>query len=102
MKLTSRYLPGLIFILALAFALISFAVKAFAGAQPQQRTFVTPEAAVQALVDAARQNNRNAIESVLGPGSRQIVESGDPVADAEALDDFVAAYDAKSNLVVVN
>ena len=102
MKLASRYVPGLIFLAALAFALISFAVMAFAGAQPQQRTFATPEAGVAALIDAVRQRDRVALESILGPGSREVIESGDPVADAEARDDFLAAYDAKSNLVAVN
>jgi hypothetical protein len=102
MKLASRYLPGLIFLGALLFALVSFAVLAFAGAQPQQRTFATPEAGVAALIDAVRQRDRSALESILGPGSRQVIESGDPVADAEAREDFLAAYDAKSNLVAVN
>jgi hypothetical protein len=101
MKLASRYLPGLIFLAALVFALISFAVAAYAGAQAQ-RTFATPEAGVAALIDALRQRDRSVIESILGPGSREVIESGDPVADAEAREDFLAAYDAKSNLVAVN
>jgi hypothetical protein len=101
MKVGSRYLPGLFFLGALLFALVSFAVLAFAGAQAQ-RTFATPEAGVQALIDAIRQRDRNALESILGPGSRQVIESGDPVADAEAREDFLVAYDAKSNLVAVN
>jgi hypothetical protein len=101
MKLASRYLPGLIFLCALAFALVSFAVMALAGAQAQRR-FATAEAGVAALIDALRQQDRSALESILGPGSRQVIESGDPVADAEAREDFLAAYDAKSNLVAVN
>jgi hypothetical protein len=102
MRLATRYLPGLIFLAALAFALISFAIMAFAAPQPQQRSFATPEAGVEALIDALRQNNKAGLASILGPGSRQVIDSGDPVADAEAREDFLAAYDEKSNLVAVN
>jgi hypothetical protein len=101
MRFGTRYLPGLFLLAALAFALVSFAVMALAGAQPQ-RTFATPEAGVAALIDALRQRDRTALESILGPGSREVIESGDPVADAEAREDFLTAYDAKSNLVAIN
>jgi Protein of unknown function (DUF2950) len=81
---------------------VAFSVVGWAQAQSSQTTFATPEAGVAALVDAARKNDQAALESILGPGSREIVSSGDPVADAAGREDFVAAYDAKSNLVAVN
>jgi hypothetical protein len=77
-------------------------IAGWAQAQSSQRTFVTPEAGVDALIDAARKNDQSALESILGPGSREVVSSGDAVADAEARENFVEAYDAKSNLVAVN
>lgn len=64
--------------------------------------FDTPESGVAALIDAARKNDQAALESILGPGSRDVISSGDAVADAAGREDFVAAYDAKSNLVAVN
>jgi hypothetical protein len=64
--------------------------------------FATPEAGVAALVDAARKNDQAALESILGPGSREVVSSGDAVADAAARENFVTAYDAKSNLVALD
>lgn len=73
-----------------------------ARAQSKLLTFATPEAAVTALIDALRRNNMAALESVLGPGTQSVVDSGDPVADAAARDDFLAAYDARSILVAVN
>ena len=93
-----------IFLGAVALSVFSFGVGPdMAGlAQGTQRTFETPEAGVAALVDAARKNDQAALESILGPGSREVVSSGDAVADAAARDDFLAAYDAKSNLVGVN
>jgi hypothetical protein len=63
-----------------------------------QEQFDTPEAAVAALVDAARSGNRKAILGVLGPDGRAIVSSGDPVADTNAREKFVAAYDAKHSI----
>jgi hypothetical protein len=84
------------------FALVSVTAAGWAAAQPAQRTFATPEAGVTALIDAARKDDVAALEAILGPGSRDVVSSGDPVADNEARDDFLAAYDEKSNLVAVN
>lgn len=62
-------------------------------AQAQQR-FSTPEAAVEALAKAARSSDRQAIVSILGPGSEDLVSSGDPVADANRRQEYLAAYDA--------
>lgn len=85
---------------ALAFSFVGLDVAS--GAQPSQRMFDTPEAAVAALTDAARKNDQAMLESILGPGSREVISSGDPVADASTRDDFLMAYDEKSNLVAVN
>jgi hypothetical protein len=85
---------------ALAFSIASFGLAA--AQQPSQRTFDTPEAGVAALIDAARKNDQAALEAILGPGSREVISSGDPVADADAREDFLASYDAKSNLVAIN
>ncbi len=64
-----------------------------------QEHFKTPDEAVTALVDAAKAGDRKAIVKVLGPGGREIVSSGDPVADAATRDKFVASYDQKHSLV---
>jgi hypothetical protein len=94
-----RHLRASLFLGALA---LSFAGGSGGWAQSSQRTFDTPEAGVAALIDAARKNDQSALESILGPGSHEIVSSGDPVADASARDEFLMAYDEKSNLVAVN
>jgi hypothetical protein len=75
--------------------LIGWCAPAFA-----QEQFETPEAAVAALVDAARSGDRKAILSVLGPDGRAIVSSGDPVADKNVREDFISAYDAKHAIEV--
>jgi Protein of unknown function (DUF2950) len=67
-------------------------------AQAQQR-FNTPEAGAEALVAAARKGDGKAIVSILGPGSEELVSSGDPVADANRRQEYLAAYDAGHRIV---
>ncbi|MGB6909033.1 MAG: DUF2950 domain-containing protein [Methyloceanibacter sp.] len=63
-----------------------------------QESFKSPEEAVTALVDAAKTQNKSDVLTVLGPKGRQVISSGDAVADRAARDKFVAAYDAKHSL----
>jgi hypothetical protein len=63
-----------------------------------QEQFTTPEDAVSALVEAAKSQDQKGLLTVLGPDGKAIVSSGDPVADANARDSFVSAYDAKHDL----
>jgi hypothetical protein len=65
-----------------------------------QKAFKTPEEAASALVDAARTGDAKTILTVLGPDGEDIVWSGDPVADAETRQKFVAAYDAKHQIAM--
>jgi Protein of unknown function (DUF2950) len=67
-------------------------------AQAQQR-FNTPDAAVEALIAAARSGDQRTVVSVLGPGSQELVSSGDPVADANTKQQFLTAYDAQHRVV---
>lgn len=75
---------------------VSVAVTAPAGAG--QATYMSPQAAVDALVDAAKSGDLDAILDVLGSDSREIVSSGDAVADANARKRFVTAYDEKHEI----
>jgi hypothetical protein len=59
-----------------------------AAAVPQE-TFATPEEAAKALVDAAKAGDTAKLEAILGPGSEDIVDSADDVADARARAEFV-------------
>jgi len=67
-------------------------------AQAQQR-FASPQAAADALVAAARSGDGKAIVSILGPGSQDLVSSGDPVEDVNRRKDYLAAYDAGHKIV---
>jgi len=66
--------------------LMAAAVPAVAA----QSRYATPEAAAQALVDAAAQDGRDGLLAVLGPDLSEL-SSGDPVEDASERADFVEA-----------
>jgi Protein of unknown function (DUF2950) len=63
-----------------------------------QESFKTPDAAADALANAARNNDRAAILNVLGRDGADIASSGDPVADAAIRTKFVQTYDAKHQM----
>jgi Protein of unknown function (DUF2950) len=67
-------------------------------AQAQQR-FNTADAAVEALVAAARRGDSKTVVSILGPGSQELVSSGDPVEDANVRQEYLTAYDSQHRIV---
>ena len=82
---------------SLAAALLLAASAAVALAQ---QDYKTPQEATDALVGAARNGDINAALNVLGRGGKEIVSSGDKVADEAARARFVAAYDAKHQITM--
>jgi hypothetical protein len=82
----------------LGLLILGAALVAAAPCSAQER-FKTTEDAVTALVDAAKAEDKKELLKVLGPKGQQIVSSGDPVADRNARDKFVAAYDTKHNIM---
>jgi hypothetical protein len=57
----------------------------------RQRKFKSPEEAFKALVGAAKNNDTNELLSIFGPEGKDIISSGDAVADREARKRFVKA-----------
>ena len=47
----------------------------------EQVVFATPEQAVDALVTATREDQRDDLLKILGPNAHQVIYSGDKVAD---------------------
>jgi hypothetical protein len=66
-----------------------------ARAQNNQETFATPQEAVQALVNAAEQNDTAGLLKLFGPGGKDIVQSGDAADDKAARAEFAARAHAK-------
>ena len=85
--------------LLMAAAVIALLIAGAAHAQTaKQRTFASPEEAVKAMVEALKSNDLKALEEILGPGSRDLIVSGDPVADRAIRERFVKQYDEKKRL----
>jgi len=74
------------------------AALVFAAVPKDQQSFVTPEAAVQALVKAAQAKDTKALIKLFGPLGAPLIESGDPVADKNARENFLARYKAGNSL----
>jgi hypothetical protein len=65
-----------------------------------QQGFKSPDDAVAALVNAAKGTDRAAVMRLLGPGTREIVSSGDAVADATARKRVLEAYNSRHQVVM--
>jgi hypothetical protein len=87
-------------ILALGAAILLSAAQVSAAprdtTEPQR--FSSPEQAVDALVAAARAGDRKKVMAILGPGSQELISSGDTVEDAYTRQQFIAAYDDKHSI----
>jgi hypothetical protein len=81
-----------------AWLLLVAAPLAFGAPPADQQNFATPEAAVQALVKAAQAKDQKTLLGLLGPVAKPLIDSGDPVADQNARDRFLASYQAKHSL----
>lgn len=82
-----------------AAAVLGAASSLLAAASAAERGFAAPQQAADALLAAAKSDDAAAIERVLGPGSKRLVESGDLVADKADRAAFAEAYDAGHTLV---
>lgn len=63
------------------------------------RSFATPEEAVEALVSALERGNQTETSALFGPGTDELVGSGDPVQDTNDRKSFVEKYRTKHSLV---
>ena len=64
------------------------------SSKPLVSVFATPDDAGNALIGAAKSTDRTAAAlAIFGPDSKDLISSGDPVQDKEAIDAFVTRYD---------
>jgi hypothetical protein len=80
------------------------AVKLLAGfplhaATPGGRGFASPSAAAKALISAAKSDDVTDLIAILGPASKEILTTSDPVADQQMRRKFVERAAAKMKLV---
>src|SRR4029434_3385553 len=67
--------------------------------QEPSRTFATPDEAVSALASAAEKQDIDELRRLFGPGTEDLLQSGDDVADKKALEAFVKRFQTKHQLV---
>ncbi|MGB9447553.1 MAG: DUF2950 domain-containing protein [Candidatus Acidiferrum sp.] len=84
------------FLTACLLALLLFPVAATAA---EQKTFATPDEAVQALVKASEDGNQEEMLAVFGNDGKDLVYSGDTVQDKARMRRFVQAYNTKHAIV---
>jgi Protein of unknown function (DUF2950) len=85
--------------IALACVLLPALVSCSRGASPAHRTFATPEAAVQALVAAAKAGALEEVVAIFGPGGQELVDSSDPATMRRNREVFTAAVAEQWRLV---
>jgi hypothetical protein len=59
---------------------------------PPYRAFSSPDEAGSALLDAGKSRDQNALVAIFGPNAKELISSGDAVADKAVVDRFVTAY----------
>jgi hypothetical protein len=88
-----------IFLMAFVSALFGCSQHTEKVAAATQTSFNTPEDAGQALRTASKAHDEDTLAAILGPNSKAILSSGDPVEDKESLDMFVSQYDRMNRWV---
>jgi len=85
--------------LVMAVAFIGLVISAPSQAETiKQRTFASPEEAVKTLIEVLKSNDVKALEGIFGPGSKDLLWSGDPVADQSGREQFLKLYEQKHRL----
>ncbi len=80
-----------------AVALIFF--SSYQKADAQQKTFKSSEEAVKALVNAVKAGDTKELLVIFGPAGKEIISSGDEVADRTGRERFVKGYEEMNKLV---
>jgi len=84
-------------VIAVAILFLGASSNSLAAGTSQKR-FSSPEEAVKSLVAAVRANDEKEMLAILGPGSKELISSGDEVADMTGREKFLKAYDLMNTL----
>jgi len=88
-------------IMAAAIMLAGFNQIVFAT-DAKQKSFKSPEEAVKALSDAVKGNDTKELLTIFGPEGKELISSGDKVADETGREHFMKAYEEMNKLVREN
>jgi hypothetical protein len=87
---TSVKIRNFAFATVLLMLAVSLACKSH---KPEVRGYATPDDAANALISAAKAGDQNVLLAIFGPQSKDLLYSGDPVEDKNAVTAFVSRYD---------
>jgi len=87
-------------IIALLIAVLIFtALPSFpSAAEIAQKSFSTPDEAINAFVEAIKKGDTNELLAILGPEGRDLIFSGDEVSDRQRGEAFIKAFEKKHEL----
>ena len=74
------------------------AAKPAAKSAAGPAVFASPQEGVDALIAAVRADDAKKLASLFGPGHKDLIDSGDPVADRQSRERFIGWYDAKHSI----
>jgi hypothetical protein len=69
------------------------------AAQAREKVFASPEEAVKALADAVKAENMAELNAIFGPAGKEVLFSGDAIADKAGREKFLKAYETKNALI---
>ncbi len=93
-----RRISGGLYGLVVLFAVALIFFGSYQKADAQQKTFKTPEEAVKSLIDAVKSNNTKELLAIFGPAGKEIISSGDEVADKRGVEGFIKDYEEMNKL----
>jgi len=81
-------------VLSVSLVLVLGVARAALAQEPGQKTFSSAAEAADALAGAVQSHDEAAMLAILGSSGRDLISSGDPVADKNKQDSFTAKYQA--------
>lgn len=99
LKGVRRWLAIHYWVVTVVVMFLSGSVDSFAAIDVHKRVFPTPEEAAITLLNAVKANDENGMLAVLGPEGRELISSGDEVADRGDRDAFIRNYELMHKLV---
>lgn len=99
MFMTIRKVTNFLSLLLSVLVVLASGVSAMAASgKNTQKSFSSPDEAVKSLLHAVRNNDTKELLAILGPGSKEIVSSGDPVDDKAVRERFLRLFDEKNSI----
>ena len=97
-KKTAGHGISLLWVLGLVLGLFLGRAETFA-ASAKQKSFASAEEAVKAGIAAARSDDDKELLAILGEDAKDLISSGDAVADKARRQEFLKAYDEKHQVI---